>query len=1462
MRAVRAPAAAAPPRLHLVHPDLLATMPPATHWAICPPPPGQAIDLIVHGVPRGLHPYVFGASCAAAGLPGLAAGRFRRQGPIVRLTLTDRRMILLIAKFGVAHFSKRLRRVCGWRCVANAPGCGDCCVHQDRRMLQRAYAEFAGVVAGHAPAGPAAGTPPPARRAAARRLAGPAYRGRHRQRRASAPAARGGHPGLRIGSWNVRGGIATANSAPGARTPLKALELLDLLRSRAFDIVAIQETGEPRASEVPVRSVRGDAYYSWYGDPRPDAPGHGLGFFVRHCGLRTQVSVGLPDATCMQCLWLRVRGAGRTPDLYVGNVYLPVAGAATLAEYREALAALLHDTHLYSSMGEVVLMGDFNTRLGRADTPFGRVGQFGEEAPASGEAAARSAALTEFMHAAGMYALNGRRPGAAPEYTRVQHLSSGAGDEGTTQRSVLDYVLAGADIVSCSWQGQCFEVLDCDLPGADHRLLQADLPTWGAAKGHARGRRVQPVFRWRVDRLLAGGRASAEQRAALLQAYGRAVEEELPAFALLAEQQRARLHSGAAGDEVAATMAHAWGAAVTRAAEGTIGRRMIIPGVAKAWWDEELRAAVAARRECHARLMATEAAQPGAVRAVREEYMQLRRRCKQLARLKQRQHVLDMHQDLGRLLCHDPHTLWRRFNQLTGKRGAGTAPQRITAVREDDRVHTDDEAIARVFRDHYADLACPSPEDLPPAAHRDAVERRLRDYAEAAETVPLEADHLGRDFSMTEVATAIKKLKNGKAVHTDGIPNELIKYGGWPMQQLVHTLFSITMACETVDDEWRSGTIVNLFKSGDSRDPGNYRGITLLSCIGKLYCKCVANRLKEVVHLREGQAGFTEGRSCIDNLYTLSDTLAHRHTLRQRTYVFYLDVRKAFDSTWHDGMWIKLLDMGVEGRLWRIIRNMYAKMRSCVLVNGTRTSSFPIQRGTAQGCTLSPLLFNIFVDGLLAAVEQAGFGVATQTLRLGGLMFADDFAGVETSPARLQQLIDLVHAYLRKWGLAANIAKSAVVVYGPPLSRHATTRGTATAPQPSTQIADAQTPPPSRDPRRTPSPPAEPSSAQGAEVDQWHWEGLPIPVTDSYKYLGVVLHSSCTWTAHVQHVISKGTATLAKFGAYLRAKTISRHVRLVMYKQFVRPVLEYGSEVWRPTETQSKHLEAIQLKAARAILGCFDGTPSVAVRAELGLESLAMRRHRARLRWYSSLRGMGPSRLPAAVHAHSLAVPRRARGARVWAHGLRADWEAMHSAASAALQPSALPRDSVDACYDDAPQLFLTRARTLIDAAALQEEERAMHSRSTLQHLPHIRLRKANIQPYLLQPNNRGLGTDLKMRCRTGTLQVNSLLSRRHIQQHYACPLCGDHETVSHFLLHCPAYLEPRAHMLEQLSGAFPTTAAFHQFKAASDEQLTCSLLSDMFWSGLGHLGMANAAVCDFLSQAWDVRQRYSASLA
>ena len=94
-----------------------------------------------------------------------------------------------------------------------------------------------------------------------------------------------------------------------------------------------------------------------------------------------------------------------------------------------------------------------------------------------------------------------------------------------------------------------------------------------------------------------------------------------------------------------------------------------------------------------------------------------------------------------------------------------------------------------------------------------------------------------------EITKCLRNLKNSKTGGSDGIVGELLKYGGVGMVDLLEQLFSVIWQEEIVPRQWREGLIVNIFKKGDREDPANYRGITLLSVVGKVFCKILNNRL-------------------------------------------------------------------------------------------------------------------------------------------------------------------------------------------------------------------------------------------------------------------------------------------------------------------------------------------------------------------------------------------------------------------------------------------------------------------------------------------------------------------------------------------------------------------------------------------------------------------------------------------
>ena len=155
---------------------------------------------------------------------------------------------------------------------------------------------------------------------------------------------------------------------------------------------------------------------------------------------------------------------------------------------------------------------------------------------------------------------------------------------------------------------------------------------------------------------------------------------------------------------------------------------------------------------------------------------------------------------------------------------------------------------------------------------------------------------LDQPITLAEVSHVVKAIKNNKSAGSDGIVGELIKYGGKAMCEMLLALFNLVWDSEYAPSYWREGLIVSLFKKGDREDPGNYRGITLLNVVGKLYSRVINNRLLkhlELNHLlHEGQGGFRMGRSCIDNIFSLSELIQGRIREGKSTFAFFLTLRK------------------------------------------------------------------------------------------------------------------------------------------------------------------------------------------------------------------------------------------------------------------------------------------------------------------------------------------------------------------------------------------------------------------------------------------------------------------------------------------------------------------------------------------------------------------------------------------
>ena len=171
-------------------------------------------------------------------------------------------------------------------------------------------------------------------------------------------------------------------------------------------------------------------------------------------------------------------------------------------------------------------------------------------------------------------------------------------------------------------------------------------------------------------------------------------------------------------------------------------------------------------------------------------------------------------------------------------------------------------------------------------------------------------------ISFGEVEEAIKTLKANKASGEDGIQAELLKHGGDELTEQVTKLLNKCWEHGTVPEEWTRGVIVKLPKKGRLDDCNNWRGVTLLSITGKVFCRVLLQRIQNEIdlRLREEQAGFRLGRSGMEQILTLRNILEQSIEMQTPLAMHFIDFRKAFDRIHRDTMWKILRFYGVPAK--------------------------------------------------------------------------------------------------------------------------------------------------------------------------------------------------------------------------------------------------------------------------------------------------------------------------------------------------------------------------------------------------------------------------------------------------------------------------------------------------------------------------------------------------------------------
>ena len=419
---------------------------------------------------------------------------------------------------------------------------------------------------------------------------------------------------------------------------------------------------------------------------------------------------------------------------------------------------------------------------------------------------------------------------------------------------------------------------------------------------------------------------------------------------------------------------------------------------------------------------------------------------------------------------------------------------------------------------------------------------------------------LNTDITLSEVENVLNNLENNKS--PDGLPYEILKHSSNVIAVYLCDLFNAILSTGIYPDMWCEAIISPLYKKGSKSDVNNYRGISLSCTLGKVFTKILNSRMMSWAAARNkidnSQGAYQKDKSTIDHIFTLM-AIVQKYLSKTggRFYCAFIDFSKCFDSIPHLQLWYRLINEGIHGRVLKVLRSMYGKLKSRVKTANGLTVLFECITGTRQGCMLSPFLFILYLNELVNMCKDncPGIFVDDAMSNVHMLLYADDIAMVNDTIGRLQKQLNIFSDFCYKYGLTVNMSKTNVMIFR--------------------------------------------NGGRIRSNEKVYFNNEQIAETTYYKYLGIVFSSRLCWTTALKTLSSQADKSIYTIKFINReCNGLPAQLLFDLFDKLVLPILLYGAEIWGYTIREE--IEIVHRKFCKYVLCVSSHVPSAAVLGECG----------------------------------------------------------------------------------------------------------------------------------------------------------------------------------------------------------------------------------------------------------------------
>lgn len=550
----------------------------------------------------------------------------------------------------------------------------------------------------------------------------------------------------------------------------------------------------------------------------------------------------------------------------------------------------------------------------------------------------------------------------------------------------------------------------------------------------------------------------------------------------------------------------------------------------------------------------------------RQKFVSARTKYNRIKRLAKQNHKMKEGQNICAMAKKQPRKFWKAIKRKF--RSKSTQSKTLTA-----------EDLFKYFKTVFGDdMDNPSEPPPPSTQHPPRPDPPYTTHPE-----------LDAEITEAELKEAVFHQKNNKSPGIDNLSSELFKISFDIISPFLLKLYNRVFRNGEYPSAWGEGIIVPIFKGGNIDEAQNYRGITLVNTLAKIYSQILLNRVtkwsEKENKLSQNQFGFQRGKSTVDCIFTLYSIISKTLHSGEKLFCAFIDYEKAFDKIDRSLLWQKLVSEHVSTKLVQAISSMYSVVKSCIRYRSSLSGFFSSHIGLKQGDPSSPLMFMLFINDIVQNINaDINSTFSIDEFQLFMLLYADDAVVFSKSPDGLQSILNDLELYCRTWGLNINISKTKAMIF---------------------------------------------EKGRHTKYD-FYLNNKKLELVTSFKYLGIHFFKNGNWFRTQKRIAEHASYALHNLFALFNQIELSISEKCRLFDTLVGSILNYSAEVIGLHE--AKDIELIHTKFCRWILHVRKSTNLTGLYGELGRVPFIVIRKIRMIKYWIKLLSLGENTVPRKVY--------------------------------------------------------------------------------------------------------------------------------------------------------------------------------------------------------------------------------------